>query len=377
MLTCPTCGSRLTRASARKGVYFGCGECRGRMVATGVLRKEHTDAQLLREVWNRARTGTDFSGRLCPHCQRPMAQVHVPVGGHECELDVCTRCACIWFDRGEYKGLPHGASPEPREAPLSPEAREAIARAKVKHIQDRAEADTGAGPDERWKYVPAMFGLPVECDVPRVSRWPVVTWGLGIALVGVLAATWGSLESVVQDWGFIPAQWSRHGGMTLLTSILLHGGLAHLIGNLYFLLVFGDNVEDDLGRWRYAWLLLLAGLAGSVMHGLFDPRASVPCVGASASISGVIVYYATAFPHARLGFFFRWGFLYRWVRVPAYAALVLWLALQALIAHSQASGVGHVSGLAHLGGAGVGLVMAIGFRHRSQALLAGGTAGDP
>src|SRR5207249_4486791 len=108
------------------------------------------------------------------------------------------------------------------------------------------------------------------------------------------------------------------------TSFFLHGGWVHLLGNLYFLLIFGDNVEDYLGRWRYLLLILLAMIVGDALHVLMDPRSAVPVIGASGGIAGIITFYALKFPRVRLGFLFRFW----WFHMPAYFALIMWVLLQ-------------------------------------------------
>jgi membrane associated rhomboid family serine protease len=165
----------------------------------------------------------------------------------------------------------------------------------------------------------------------------------------------------------VPAEPFRMGGLTFATSLLLHAGLLHLFGNLYFLFVFGDNVEDTLGPLRFAILLVIASLAGDVAHILADPQSEVPLVGASGGISGVIAFYALRFPHARLGFLFRIGFHYfRWVNLPAWSAFLLWCGLQVYGAYEQILGFSIVSALAHLSGAGVGVAWWAVSRMRSR-----------
>jgi membrane associated rhomboid family serine protease len=125
---------------------------------------------------------------------------------------------------------------------------------------------------------------------------------------------------------------------------------------MYFFLIFGDNVEDVLGKWRFLALLLAADLAGNLLHILGAASSTIPCVGASGGISGIIAYYALKFPHARLGFLFRFYLLFKWVHMPAYAMFILWVGLQFVGTFMQLSGFSNVSALAHLGGAVMGLV---------------------
>ena len=145
---------------------------------------------------------------------------------------------------------------------------------------------------------------------------------------------------------------ARHYGLTFITSFFLHGGIIHLLGNLYFLLIFGDNVEDFLGKAKYLLLIGLSAFAGDILHIVADPRAQVPSIGASGGIAGVLVYYCLQFPKAKVGLLI-W---FRWIRIPVGWMLAFWVAGQILGTVKQLSGFGSVSALAHLGGAIVGVL---------------------
>lgn len=359
MSVCPRCHQRLLRTKIEEGIFFRCPQCDGRAVGLSVLRKVIPRVYVNR-LWNQARERQGHRGQGCPICGRAMQEVPVPVDGQEVPLDVCAGCQFVWFDPHEFEQLPAQTpkSTEDRRERLPAKVREAMAMAELKADAARRRGGDFGGrpPEETWKWLPALFGMPVEQEVNPVCCWPWITWGLAAVMVLTFAFTYHNLAGVVQEYGLVPAEPWRHGGLTLLTSFLLHGGLFHLIGNLYFLLVFGDNVEDHLGLWRYGLLLLLAALVGDALHVLADPRSVMPCVGASGGISGVIVFYALKFPRARLGFLFRFWLYFRWFHVPAWFALIGWLLLQGLLTHQQLAGVSNVSALAHLGGAGVGLV---------------------
>jgi membrane associated rhomboid family serine protease len=167
-------------------------------------------------------------------------------------------------------------------------------------------------------------------------------------------------------WGFIPAQWHRYGGLTLITSFFLHSGWPHLVVNMYFLVVFGDNVEDRLGAGGFILLLLAGHGVGMLAHACFEPNPHIPCVGASAGISAVLAFYAVAFPRVRLGFIFWFRWVVRWVSMPAILALVIYSGLQILGAWLQISGIGSVSYLGHLGGLLVGLVAVLLYKIRQK-----------
>jgi len=269
------------------------------------------------------------------------------------ELDACKTCGAVWFDPQEFGVLPEKATASPNEVRLR--GAEIIARHRLEQLKQRGVTDSE--PDEPWKTIPAFFGFPVEAETNPVARLPWVTWSLAVAILAVSVSAFFDLEKYVEKFGFIPAEAWRYGGLTSLTSFFLHGGILHLAGNLYFFLIFGDNVEDYLGRWRYGLLLLSATLLGDFTHWLAVPDSTVPCIGASGGISGVIVFYALEFPQARLGFLFSYYLYFRWIQIPAWGALVLWLLMQFVVAAMQLGGLSNVAATAHLGGAAAGVAL--------------------
>jgi membrane associated rhomboid family serine protease len=313
-----------------------------------------------------------MSSKKCPVCDHWMREVPVTIARRELRLDLCRPCQFVWFDPREFEVIPP-APPKPAAPDLPLEAREKMALAEIKLREERDKVpdllgkefgdDGGEVPEEPWKWIPGVLGFPVEEELSPLRSWPWVTWGLAALLVLVFAVTAQNLPDAVQQFGLIPKQVFHGGQGTLLTSFFIHGGFLHLLANVYFLLVFGDNVEDYLGRWRYAALLVAATVFGNLLHILADPRVDIPAIGASGGISGIIVFYALQFPHARLGILIRY-FYFRWLFLPAWVALVAWFALQLLGAWLQLAGESSVSSLAHLGGAATGLVAWIAWRHR-------------
>jgi len=267
-------------------------------------------------------------------------------------LDVCPHCYFVWFDHKEFEQV--GAlSPPPSTLPAQPLARPVI-RPSVpgREVASRTEAAVGyeAAQLAWWRYIPAVIGMPVEVESPSLQRRPLATWVLAgsIAFVSVLA--FSALRPAVGIFGLIPAQALRYGGVTLFTSFFLHGGVLHLIGNLYFLLIFGDNVEDFLGLRRYLLLILGATVGGDLLHILFSLSSSMPVIGASGGISGLVVFYGLQFPMARLGLFVR----FVWIKIRAKWALGFWFLWQILGMAAQAGERSDIAYMAHLGGAVVG-----------------------
>jgi len=357
-MLCTHCRRRLVRAkTARSGVLWVCPDCKGRAVSIALLRRS-VDPDSVRQLWSRSRGGPSNPDRRCPSCTRPMVAVNVSdkKDGSILELDVCRSCQFVWFDSKELSRLPK-PPPPPVEPELPERAREILARDKIRRIAEQAEQEAeGDLPENPLHVVLAFLGLPIEREAGLVERWPLVTWTVAAVCVLVFLLTLSDPAEAFERFGMIPAQTWRLGGLTLLTSFFLHVGPMHLLGNMYFLLVFGDNVEDYLGKGRFLLLLLAATVAGDLLHISMDPRSYIPCVGASGGISGVIAFYALAFPRARLGLMIRYGVYFRWAWVPAWGAFLVWVLLQILGAWLQLSGLSGVSALAHLGGAGVGVV---------------------
>ena len=363
MFVCPKCNERLARTKTEHGVFFVCSSCQGRTAGLSVVRKA-AGRKTTKALWQEAIQKEAKPGIACPICNRETSEVPLPVEGGEVHLDVCIGCQFVWFDPKELEQLPQ--RPVPDEEPLPDEAREKIAVAEAESVAHKADFEERpyGGPPDTWKWIPGVFGMPVECQVPALRSEPWLTWSLGVTLVGLFFLSAANLESLVLQYGFMPADPLRLGGLTLLSAFFLHAGPWHLIGNTYFLIVFGDNVEDYLGRVRFVILLVLATAVGNLVHMLGEPHSEIPCIGASGGISGVITFYALKFPEARLGILLRFFLIFRWLYMPAYVALILWFLMQLFMVFLQMADLSNVSALAHMGGAGVGVAAWLMWREK-------------
>ena len=157
--------------------------------------------------------------------------------------------------------------------------------------------------------------------------------------------------------------------LTLLTAIFLHASPLHLAGNMLFLWIFGDNVEEVLGTLRYILAYLACGLAGSLAQIAAAPDSLIPTLGASGAIAGIMGAYIIWFPHNRVRVLF-FNFL---TEMPAYLVIGIWILLQIADGYGSIGHLGEVGGvayLAHIGGAAVGLFMGLLFRDRAIAVQA-------
>ncbi|HEX7861171.1 MAG TPA: rhomboid family intramembrane serine protease [Verrucomicrobiae bacterium] len=335
------------------------------------LLRRRADPAALATLWQ----ATQRTGRVldveCPSCFQRMKEVQFAPKGEVVPIDVCQRCQFLWFDSGELARVPKYTPPPKLEDRLPQKAREALALIEVEKIREEAEAEAAReGPEHVWQLVVGVLGFPVEHNAEPFRRHPVATWVICALIFVVSTMVFTAGRDLLLQFAFIPNEPFRYLGMTWLTSFFVHGGWIHLSGNLYFLYVFGDNVEDTIG-WKAFVLVLLAGtIFGHALHWMVEPRADVPTVGASGGISAVIALYALAFPHTRLGIFSRYG----WINFSARMGFFVWVGMQFLGAYAQVAGVSNVSSLAHLGGCLPGVFYWV-WRTRSGAGLEVARAG--
>ncbi|WP_269523736.1 rhomboid family intramembrane serine protease [Coraliomargarita parva] len=360
MLNCPNCRSALVHCQNEFGNVWHCGQCKGTALTVSLLRKL-ADGRTINQLWQLSRQNDYPRLRDCPGCNNRMEEVplNLPVGLRR--IDVCERCQFIWLDAGEWDDLPTIELPAPRtdpvrEAPM--ELREKIALQRLRRMEEKAQEakmKRRGGPEAWWQWIPGLLKLPVEEAQPTLGNKPVATWGLALLIFLISLLSLPQLAATVQAYGLIPAEPFRLAGLTLLSSFFLHAGLFHLLGNLYFLLVFGDNVEHFLGPLKFLFLVIGASLGGDLLHILLAQGSTIPCIGASGGISGVMAYYALKFPKARISFMLL-PLPGAWLRLGARWMFLIWIAQQAFIIWQQSLGLSQVSGAAHIGGALVGLL---------------------
>jgi membrane associated rhomboid family serine protease len=220
--------------------------------------------------------------------------------------------------------------------------------------------------------------IPLRDDNPS-SISPIVTIGFigACVLVFLWQASLGPLrgQQIVYSLGVIPAVLLGQEqlppelalvppAMTTLTSMFMHGGWMHLIGNMLYLWIFGDNVEDSMGHVRFVVFYVLCGLAAVFAQALPEPDSIIPMVGASGAISGILGAYLLLYPHARVLVVIPFGFIWHTTRIPAGIVLALWFGLQLLSNMAAQPGTGGVAFRAHIGGFIAGMALLPLFKQR-------------
>lgn len=208
--------------------------------------------------------------------------------------------------------------------------------------------------------------IPLSDDNSTRKTTPLLTWGFIILnfLVFFLELSLG--ESFIMKWAFVPSRFMQDplGNIpTLFSSMFMHGGWEHIIGNMLYLWIFGDNVEDRLGKVIYFFFYLFCGLTATFAQLAFNTGSTVPNLGASGAIAGVLGAYIVFFPQSKVNVMVGRSM----TQMPALIVIGFWFVLQFISSVASASShsdVGGVAYLAHVGGFISGLVIALFFRNR-------------
>ncbi len=224
--------------------------------------------------------------------------------------------------------------------------------------------------------------FPIRDDVPSRS-FPFVTLALICINVAIFffEISLGGLElkTLLHQYGFVPQRLTAFGAgydltarevfLPAFTAIFLHGGWMHLIGNMWYLWIFGDNVEDRLGHFRFLAFYIVCGLVGNFGHYLFNYTSEMPAIGASGAIAGVLGAYVVSYPGARILVLVPLFFFLQFIELPAVIVLGFWFVIQffqgvgALLAPKWLSGV---AWWAHIIGFAIGILILNMFRPRPR-----------
>ncbi len=206
--------------------------------------------------------------------------------------------------------------------------------------------------------------FPIGDDDSRRRSWPVVTVVLIAINVAVFLLELQLGDAFIQKWAFVPSRFAADPAgqwPTLFTAMFMHGGWLHLGGNMLYLWIFGDNVEDRFGPVRYLVFYLVTGLAATFAQYAVTPGSSVPNVGASGAIAGVLGAYILMFPKARVDVLLG----RQVVAMPAFVVLGFWIVLQlmsgvgSIATTSETADTGGVAYMAHVGGFFAGIAMGV------------------
>ena len=222
--------------------------------------------------------------------------------------------------------------------------------------------------------------IPLKDDNPTSSR-PIVTYFLiGICVViflmqlgsqsyktGQLFYSYGLIPSVLMGYDQLPMDlYAVPAYLTIFTSMFMHGGFMHLIGNMLYMWIFADNIEDSLGPKKFIIFYLLSGIGAATAQILMDTHSQVPMVGASGAIGGVLGAYLINHPNARVLVLIPFGFFSQLIKIKALYVLGFWFVLQFINSSMMSSQGGGVAYAAHIGGFVSGVVLILFFNKRNK-----------
>ncbi len=234
--------------------------------------------------------------------------------------------------------------------------------------------------------------IPLKDDIPSRTT-PFVTMML-IALNAVVfvyqmslalesdAGAAGAAQAFIMEFGAVPCRLTGactvpgqfpSPFVTVFTSMFMHGGLLHAGGNMLYLWIFGNNVEDTLGHGRFLVFYLLSGLAAALAQTVMNPHSAIPMIGASGAVAGVLGAYLLLFPYATILTLVTFGFFFRFIHIPAVVVLGFWIVLQLISGYLTASAAalgrgegGGVAWFAHIGGFLAGMLLVFLMRPRQS-----------
>ncbi|HEV8052720.1 MAG TPA: rhomboid family intramembrane serine protease [Parachlamydiaceae bacterium] len=212
--------------------------------------------------------------------------------------------------------------------------------------------------------------IPIGDDNSLRKSFPVVTYALIAMNVLFFFLEMSGGEEFVKQWAFIPSRFlSNPSGdfVTIFTSMFMHAGIGHLLGNMLYLWIFGDNIEDRMGKIPYLIFYLVCGIAATFSQLAFNPQSSIPNVGASGAIAGVLGAYILLFPGGKV----KTMLGMQMVQIPALIVIGLWFVLQFVSGVGSAASTqgdeGGVAYMAHIGGFIAGLIITYFYRKTSPS----------
>ena len=355
---CPRCRSRLIVVGLGEVQVDHCYACGGTLLDAGEAAEAiGVFAEPTTWLDSGAATALGPTEMACPKDGAALHAFRVADKEREVEVDVCSRCEALWLDRDECRQL-----------------RDIVMVAG----QDRAAFTRGAEsnrPSIGGYLFRLLTAMPGEVWNPTRRR-PLASW----ILVAIMALAFAGQVWAVGEFAGDPRAlggWMPFDGLWLVPAelralenlqalvayVFLHAGILHLLANIYFLFLFGDNVEDYLGKSRYLALFLTAGIAGGLLHAAAPGVETAPLLGASGAIAGVMGAYLVLFRGVRL----RVVWLLIPLRIRVEIFMGIWVIIQLAL---MARGDSAVSWQAHLGGFAAGAVIALAWRKRPVTGLA-------
>ena len=351
-MKCPFCSTKLVEVKSKTALVDICPKCKGIWFDSGELVdfvKSLTESEeispktprLFKEQTAQTLDTINEKCKICPKCNQKLKKFNYFYDSNVF-LDKCPQCQGMWADGGEVKEVARYLKKDPRITAIA----EGLIR-RNQTLDDLTELCEAlmkpVGPATL--LLPKII-IPILDDTPR-QRTPLITISMIIVctliFIGQIFVITNP-SSFFQRFGLIPASFLNIG---LISSMFLHGGFLHLFGNMFFLWLFGDNVEDRFSHLGFFMFYLCCGVAASVMHSILNWDSLIPAIGASGAISGIMGAYFVFYPTARIKLFF----INRIVHMPAFLYLGVWFLFQLMFGLIlKSAGTSKIAWFAHIGG---------------------------
>jgi membrane associated rhomboid family serine protease len=363
-MKCPSCSTELNQIESLSGsIIDKCPNCKGiwfdsdefiNSVRALAENKEISPQlpQLFKSRVVQTVSLFDEKDKICPRCNQKLIKFNY---GYDSNvfLDKCTMCQGIWADETEIREIARYLKLDPRVQEIGKSLIEI--NQTQKDITELGNALSDRSPI--LAFMPILI-LPLGDEI-ATTKFPKIN----LSIIGLCVITYiyqffvtANPIAFIQQFGVIPSQiLQREMFYSLFTSMFLHGDFLHLLGNMFFLWIFGDNVEDRFSSLGYIAFYLACGVAANFMHIYFNASSTNPAIGASGAISGIMGAYLIFYPTARI----KTLIISRIIQVPAFLWLGTWFLFQLIfgfIYHS--AGVSNIAWFAHIGGFVFGGVVA-------------------
>lgn len=378
-LKCPDCQVQMAPFSCENIVIDKCLKCGGIWFDSrelGIFIESLRSFDLSKiEILFRPPERDAYHVSVCPRDEDTLTEGYHSYGS-KVRVHRCNRCKGVWLPEAEAVNLIEMAKVSQAIEPEMKKLAESLVEYEKDNQRWRDLKTTGdeLSQDVRWRgYFGLPFGwtyfgviLPLWDDNPRENT-PILTGSLIVINVLIFIAmslNAHGLPALYDLFALKPAEvWGGSQFWTVFTSMFLHGGVLHLLGNMYFLWMFGDNIEDRLGPKNFALFYVLLGLIGNIAYMLSKPESYVPALGASGAVAGLMGAYLIYYPRVSVKTYF--GSVI--IDVPAWLYMIFWFVMQLVLASSYSMiGNSGVAWGAHIGGFLGGMALAYALKDRSE-----------
>lgn len=384
---CPISKMKLIKAHAGGGLLWYSKSSEGRMVSYQMMKFFIGENQA-RELFLRSKSNkTCKVGLDCPSCAKSMKSIFAPswTGGYK--VEVCDRCHVFWLAKNMHPEVPSVNDMIIETGDTTVVGQLVDDQAKILIAKENIRLNEEfAPPDDLLSKVAGTIGLPVEIH-KRDDPFGLIGKSLAIIFVCIYFLTMGNEAGVFSALGFYPDDFFKNNCLNLLTAPFLHGDLYHLVFNMYFYLVFANDVEQFLGPLKFLIFIFVSIILGSTFSAFISTSINIPHIGFSGVISSLITFYALQFKDTKVGFafpIFHYKLLYpksgdvypffsvRWIRLSIIWVLVWWICKEFILyAFLERNGVSGISHSGHLSGYIAGFILWLCFRKNEKDIVVG------